>query len=82
MNEYRTKLLRKYLQGHHLDEYERKKFNGYLDKINIMTYMKNEDSLEDLNPEYIAWCKVKIRKTNYELSKDENLIKFLKNDTK
>jgi hypothetical protein len=82
MNEYRTKLLKRYLQGDHFSEYERKKFNGYLDKINIMTYMKNEDSLEDLNPEYIAWCKVKIRKTNYELSKDENLIKFLKNDTK
>ena len=81
MNEYRKKLLKRYLQGEHLNEFERKKFNGYLDKINVMTYMMNEDNIDNLNPEYIAWCKLKINKTNYELSKDKNLMKFL-NDTK
>jgi hypothetical protein len=78
MSDYRKKLLKRYLQGVHFSEFERKKFNDYLDKTNIMTYMMNEDNMDNLNQEYIAWCKLKIRKTNYELSKDENIIKFLK----
>jgi hypothetical protein len=81
MSDYRKKLLKRYLQGEHFSEFERKKFNSYLDKINVMTYMKDEDKLDNLNPEYIAWCKIKIRKTNYELSKDKNLMRFL-NDIK
>lgn len=78
MSDYRKKLLKRYLQGEHFSEFERKKFNDYLDKTNIMTYMMNEDNMDNLNREYIAWCNLKIRKTNYELSKDENIIKFLK----
>jgi hypothetical protein len=37
----------------------------------------NEDNLDDLDPEYVAWCKIKIQKTNYELSQDINIVKFL-----
>jgi len=77
MNEYKKELLKKYLQGGHFNDYERKKFNDYLDKINIMTYTMNENNLDNLNPDYVAWCKIKIRKTNYELSKDKNIVKFL-----
>jgi hypothetical protein len=79
MSDYRKKLLKRYLQGEHFSEFERKKFNDYLDKTNVMTYMKDEDKLDNLNPEYIAWCKIKIRKTNYELSKDKNLMRFITN---
>ena len=56
MNEYRKKLLKKYLSSDYLNDY---------------------DNLDNLNPEYVAWCKIKIRSTNYELSKDKNLMKFL-----
>ena len=42
-----------------------------------MTYIMNEDNLDDLDPEYVTWCKVKIQKTNYELSQDINIVKFL-----
>jgi hypothetical protein len=37
----------------------------------------HEDNLDNLNQEYVAWCKLKIQRTNYELSKDKNLIRFL-----
>jgi hypothetical protein len=78
MSDYRKKLLKRYLQGEHFSEFERKKFNDYLDKTNVMTYIMNEDNMDNLNQEYVAWCNLKIRKTNYELSKDENIIKFLR----
>jgi len=77
MSEYKSKLLDKYLNSDYFDDFEQKKFSEYLNKINIMTYIMNEDNLDDLDPEYVAWCKVKIQKTNYELSKDKNLMRFL-----
>jgi hypothetical protein len=77
MNEYKSKLLDKYLNSDYFNDFEQKKFSEYLNKINIMTYIMNEDNLDDLDPEYVAWCKIKIQKTNYELSKDKNLMRFL-----
>lgn len=77
MNEYRKKILEKYLNSDYLNDFENKKFKQYLDKINIMTYMMYENDLDNLNPEYVEWCKIKIQKTNYELSKDKQLMKFL-----
>jgi hypothetical protein len=77
MSEYKSKLLDKYLNSDYFDDFEQKKFSEYLNKVNIMTYIMNEDNLDDLDPEYVAWCKVKIQKTNYELSQDINIVKFL-----
>jgi hypothetical protein len=77
MSEYKSKLLDKYLNSDYFDDFEQKKFSEYLNKVNIMTYIMNEDNLDDLDPEYVAWCKVKIQKTNYELSQDVNIVKFL-----
>ena len=77
MSEFRKNLLKKYLNSDYLNDFENKKFKEYLNKINIMTYMMHEDNLDNLNPEYVAWCKIKIRSTNYELSKDKNLMKFI-----
>jgi len=77
MSEFRKTLLRKHLQSDYFNDFEQKKFSEYLNKINIMTYIMNEDNLDDLDPEYVAWCKIKIQKTNYELSKDKNLMRFL-----
>jgi len=77
MSEYKSKLLDKYLNSDYFNDFEQKKFSEYLNKINIMTYIMNEDNLDDLDPEYVAWCKVKIQKTNYELSQDINIVKFL-----
>ena len=77
MSEYKSKLLNKYLNSDYLNDFENKKFEEYLKKVNIMAYMMNEDNLDNLNPEYVAWCKIKIQRTNYELSQDVNIIKFL-----
>ena len=77
MSEFKKTLLKKHLQGHYLNEFERKKFNEYINKVNIMTYMMEENNLDNLNPEYVIWCKLKIERTNYELSKDKNLMNFL-----
>ena len=77
MSEYKSKLLDKYLNSDYFDDFEQKKFSEYLNKVNIMTYIMNEDNLDNLDPEYVAWCKVKIQKTNYELSQDINIVKFL-----
>jgi hypothetical protein len=77
MSEYKSKLLDKYLNSDYFNDFEQKKFSEYLNKINIMTYIMNEDNLDDLDPEYVAWCKIKIQKTNYELSQDINIVKFL-----
>jgi hypothetical protein len=38
MNEYKTKLLNKYLNNEYLNDFEEKKFNEYLDKTNVFTY--------------------------------------------
>jgi hypothetical protein len=77
MSEYKSRLLNKYLDSDYLNDFENKKFEEYLKKVNIMAYMMNEDNLDNLNPEYVAWCKIKIQRTNYELSQDVNIIKFL-----
>lgn len=77
MSQYRKKLLEKYLNSDYFNDFENKKFKEYLNKVNIMTYIMNEDNLNNLNPEYVEWCKIKIKKTNYELSKDKNLMRFI-----
>jgi hypothetical protein len=77
MSEFRKTLLRKHLQSDYLNDFEHKKFMEYINKVNIMTYMMHEDNLDSLDQEYVAWCKLKIQRTNYELSKDKNLMKFL-----
>ena len=77
MSEFRKTLLKKHLQSDYLNDFEHKKFTEYLNKVNIMTYMMHEDNLDSLNQEYVAWCKLKIQRTNYELSKDKNLMRFL-----
>ena len=47
MREFRKTLLKKHLQSNYLNDFEHKKFIQYLDKVNIMTYMMNEDNLNN-----------------------------------
>jgi hypothetical protein len=77
MSNFKSKLLYKVLDEEILNDFEQKKFEEYLKKINIMTYMMYEDRLHMLDEEYVKWCKLKIEEINYELSKDINIIKFL-----
>ena len=77
MSNFKRKLLKKVLNEENLNDFEMKKFEEYLKKINIMSYMMYEDRLHILNPDYVEWCKLKIEETNFELSKDINIIKFL-----
>ena len=77
MSNFKKKLLEKVLNEEILNDFEMKKFEEYLKKVNIMSYMMYEDRLHTLNPDYVEWCKLKIEETNYELSKDINIIKFL-----
>ena len=77
MNEYKTKLLNKYLNDENLNDFEQKKFNEYLDKTNVFTYCRYENETDVLNKEYIIWSELKIKKMNFELSKDKNIVKFL-----
>ena len=77
MNEYKTKLLNKYLNDERLNYFENKKFNEYLYKTNVFTYCKHEDETDLLNEEYVILAKLKIKKINFELSKDKNIVKFL-----
>ena len=77
MNEYKTKLLNKYLNDENLNDFEQKKFNEYLDKINVFTYCRYENETDVLNKEYIIWSELKIKKMNFELYKDKNIVKFL-----
>ena len=77
MSEFKSKLLEKILNQEYLTDFELKKYNEYLKKINIMTYMMYEDRPHMLDDEYIEWAKLKIEDINKELSQDFNLIKFL-----
>ena len=77
MNEYKTKLLNKYLSGEHLNDFEEKKFKDYLDKTNVFTYCRYENETHMLNEEYVMWAKLKIEKINFEFSKDKNIVEFL-----
>jgi len=77
MSSFKSKLLEKVLNEERLNDFEQKKFEEYLKKINIMTYMMYEDRLHTLDEEYIQWCKLKINEINYELSQDVNIVKFL-----
>jgi len=77
MSLFKSKLLEKVLNEEKLNDFEQKKFEEYLKKINIMTYMMYEDRLHTLDEEYIQWCKLKINEINYELSQDVNIVKFL-----
>lgn len=77
MSEYKTMLLKKYLNQGYLNDFEKKKFNQYLDKTNIFTYCVYENETDLLNKEYVIWSKLKIEKTNFEFSKDKNIVKFL-----
>lgn len=77
MNTFKQKLLIKFLNQNYLNDFEKKKFEEYLSKVNIMTYMMYEDRLEMLSPEYIKWCEIKIKKINYDLLKDKNIMNFI-----
>ena len=77
MSEYKTKLLSKYLNGEYLNDFEKKKFKEYVDKTNVFTYCVYESETDLLNKEYVMWSKLKIEKTNFEFSKDKNIVKFL-----
>ena len=77
MSEYKTKLLSKYLNGEYLNDFEKKKFKEYVDKTNVFTYCVYENETDLLNKEYVMWSKLKIEKTNFEFSKDKNIVKFL-----
>lgn len=72
MNTFKQKLLYKYLNGEYLNNFEKKKFIEYLNKINIFTYCKYEDEPHFLNSDYIKWCKIKINFLNKELYKEYN----------
>lgn len=76
MSEFKKKLLHKYLSNEILNEFESKKFEQYLGKINILTYCRYEEEQHLLNPDYIEWCKIKIKKLNKENSEKELYRKY------
>jgi len=77
MSEFKTKLLNKYLNSEYFNDFEQKKFDEYVNKTNVFTYCKHENDLHLLNKDYVEWCKIKIMRLNKELSKDNNIVKFL-----
>ena len=44
MSNFKTKLLNKYLNSEYFNDFEQKKFDEYVNKTNVFTYLVNQTS--------------------------------------